>query len=376
MRLLFTSFPALGHFLPIAPLAAAAVAAGHDVMVVSGADLCRWAAIAEFDTHAVGATQSELIDRVRTADGDVPSDRMFTDVWVRAAFPAMLEVATAWRPDLVVHEEEEYAGPLVATMLGTPVVTHSWNSPIRPASERATAGRLLGSVWAEHCPGRPVRTTGDVYLDACPPPFQDHDAISHMSDVITVRPVSFPLPATTAPRFPPDLPRPAVYVTLGTVPVFSTPERLRHLVDALSPAVATVIVTTGPNPVASLGDLPSNVIAFEHLRQAEVLSNVDVVLSQGGAGGTLGAIEHGLPHLVIPFESQSQLALAAAVERVGAGHRLGPGQRDAATIRNAVLDLLTDPSYGQAATAILHDLRRLPSPNDILDRLAPGAPRT
>ena len=123
--MLFTSFPALGHFMPVAPLAAAAVAAGHDVKVVSGADLCRWAADAGFDAHPVGDTQADLIAAVRTADGDVPSERLFSDVWVGVALPGMLDVTNAWRPDVIVHEEEEYAALLVASIVGTPVVTHS-----------------------------------------------------------------------------------------------------------------------------------------------------------------------------------------------------------------------------------------------------------
>ena len=229
----------------------------------------------------------------------------------------MLDVTQSWRPDVIVHEEEEYATLLVAGIVGIPVVTHSWNSPARAAAQRATAARRLGSLWAEHHLGWPARTTGDLYLDACPPPLQEHDAISQIPDVITVRPVSFTLPQVAGTPLLAVVPRPAAYLTLGTVPVFSTPERLRHLIDAVSPEVATVVVTTGPNPVASLGELPSNVVAFELLPQTEVLSRVDVVVSQGGAGGTLGAIEHDLPHLIIPFESQSQIALAAAVERVG-----------------------------------------------------------
>ena len=39
MRILFTTWPAYGHLLPMLPLARAAQAAGHDVVVSSGADL-------------------------------------------------------------------------------------------------------------------------------------------------------------------------------------------------------------------------------------------------------------------------------------------------------------------------------------------------
>ncbi len=39
MRLLFTSTPLFGHFLPMLPLIDAATRAGHDVIVATGPDL-------------------------------------------------------------------------------------------------------------------------------------------------------------------------------------------------------------------------------------------------------------------------------------------------------------------------------------------------
>ena len=368
--MLFTSFPALGHFLPVAPLAAAALAAGHDVKVVSGADLCRWAANAGFDTHPVGGTQAELIAAVRTLDGDVPSERLFSNVWVGAAFPDMLDVTNAWRPDIIVHEEEEYSALLVASIVGTPIVTHSWNSPARAAAERATAAQLLASSWAEHHCGWPARTTGDLYLDACPPALQEHDTISRISNVITVRPVSFTLPPLAGTPLLVDVPRPAAYLTLGTVPVFSTPERLRHLINAVSPAVATLIVTTGPNPVASLGRLPSNVLAFDLLPQTEALS------PRGHRRVARWCRWHARRHRARSSAPGHPVRIAEP-DRPRRRDRTSrrsdadsdPIRRDLATIRTAVRDLLTDPTFRRAATLVHHDLQRLPSPTEIIRHL-------
>ena len=39
MRILFSSWPAYGHLLPMLPMIRAAVVAGHEVRVASGADL-------------------------------------------------------------------------------------------------------------------------------------------------------------------------------------------------------------------------------------------------------------------------------------------------------------------------------------------------
>jgi UDP:flavonoid glycosyltransferase YjiC (YdhE family) len=144
-------------------------------------------------------------------------------------------------------------------------------------------------VWDHYRRGTLSSERGDRYLDACPPPLQN-DQIALIDHVLPIRPVSFEGPPALVPDWTNTLARPAAYLTLGTVPVFSTPERLRHLVDAVAPVVASLVVTTGPNSVSSLGALPSNVLAVAYLPQTARLDRVDLVISQGGAGGTLGAI--------------------------------------------------------------------------------------
>ena len=54
MRILFTSFPGLGHLHPLMPLALAAGAAGHDVRLASGPDVVDWANRAGVTSHPVG----------------------------------------------------------------------------------------------------------------------------------------------------------------------------------------------------------------------------------------------------------------------------------------------------------------------------------
>ena len=63
--------------------------------------------------------------------------------------------------------------------------------------------------------------------------------------------------------------------------------------------------------------MPAHVHAVRYLTQSQVLPHVDLVVSHGGAGTTLGAIEAGLPHLLLPYESQSQVGSAAALDRLG-----------------------------------------------------------
>jgi UDP:flavonoid glycosyltransferase YjiC (YdhE family) len=369
MRWLFTSFPAYGHFHPLAPLALAARDAGQGVRVASGPDLAEWIASCGLEASSVGP---EHADASRVAQSRYPDDawtpHMFTDVWVPSALRDLLALSASWPPDLVVHEELEYAGVLLAAILGIPCVTHSWHAPVRPAAGRQRMQQFLAPIWAEMLPGQPVRTAGEMYLDACPAPLQS-DEISEIEGVLPVRPVPFDGPPIHVPTWLADLPRPAAYVTLGTVAVFSTPKHLKLVVEALASVVAAVVVTTGPNPVEALGDVARNVWAATYLPQSLVLDRVDLIVSHGGAGGTLGALLHGLPHLVLPQGGQSQISIARSIQQTGAGLGLDLAAQDTTSIRAAAVELLQDPAYKAAATRIGLDLSSRPSPDDVVAML-------
>ena len=211
------------------------------------------------------------------AERDFPGPEMvehlFTDVWVRRAVPDLSGLTEGWRPDLVVHEEEEYAGVLLAAIRDVPCVTQSWAAPARPEAGRRAAQRLLDPIWRGHLTSTVARRVGELYLDACPPPFQaarDLADLARETTVVSVRPGTWDGPASDPPGFLADLPHPAAYVTLGTVPGFSTPERLTQLVDTLQDEFASLVVTTGPNPDTVLEGHPAHVHVSGYLSQSQV----------------------------------------------------------------------------------------------------------
>jgi UDP:flavonoid glycosyltransferase YjiC (YdhE family) len=368
--MLVTSFPGRGHLNPVLPLALAARAAGHEVRVATGADQLAHVTSYGLEAVEIGPGLDDLIAATREEYGEDWGDAIFPEAWPRTALPRLLSFAQAWAPELVVSEEEEYAGPLLADLLGVPSVTHSWPSPCRPAADREEALERLAQVWSDLAPGHSPRGVAETYLDACPPLLQSPE-IQEFGGVIPIRAVSLPEPADADP--PPwlaDLPRPAAYVTLGTVPVFSTPDRLRACIDAVAPLVAALVVTTGPNDVEALGQLPDHVHAVRYATQSELLPHVDLVVSHGGAGTTLGAIEAGLPHLLLPYESQSQVGSAAAIDRLGAGTVLAPDARDPSSIAEAARRLLEEPSHRRAAVAVRASLDAVPGPESVVRRLA------
>ena len=100
--------------------------------------------------------------------------------------------------------------------------------------------------------------------------------------------------------------------------------------------------------------------AVEYLAQTRILPNVDLVVSHGGAGTSMGALAYGLPHLVMPGNAPSQQRNAMRTEAIGLGLCVpldaGPGR-----VRASVQHILTDPSFRAAGADARSSLERLPS---------------
>jgi UDP:flavonoid glycosyltransferase YjiC (YdhE family) len=137
---------------------------------------------------------------------------------------------------------------------------------------------------------------------------------------------------------------------------------------AAAEAVTSVVVTTGPNPTEVLDTGTSRVFTAQYLPQSVVLPHVDVVVSHGGAGTTLGALTHGLPHVVFPqFRFGSQMRNAQRVDELGIGIHFT--QLDIHALAMSIRTAVTDRSFAVRAERMCADLLELPSPKDVLAKL-------
>ncbi len=368
MRLLFTSFPAVGHLHPLLPLALAARDAGHEVVVATGPDEVGWVRACGLHAEPCGLARREATARSVELAPTPAEETAY--LFCRVAAPALLadalRLAGGHPPDLVVHEESEFAGPLLAALVGVPCVTHSWPAPVKRGALRASATALLQELWDRHAAG-PARIHGDCYLDACPRALQTDEIDAITPPVRRVRAIPFDGPAAQPDIDVAALPRPLAYVTLGTVEVFSRPDVLRRVVDAVAPAMASVVATTGPNDPAALDNAPAGVHATAYLAQSHVLPHADVVVSHGGAGTTLGALCAGLPHLVLPQGAPSQTQNAERVQTLGLGLR--GSDADPAAIRRHVERLLSDNSFARAAARVRAEIDEAPAPETVVTEL-------
>jgi UDP:flavonoid glycosyltransferase YjiC (YdhE family) len=109
--------------------------------------------------------------------------------------------------------------------------------------------------------------------------------------------------------------------------------------------------------------------------QQDVLAHASAAVVHGGSGSTLGALAAGVPLVVVPLFADQPMN-ARRVAEVGAGLAVEPNLADVrATIeplRDALETVLAEPSYGESARAIAHEVRSEPSVDEaipLLERL-------
>ncbi len=373
MRILFASWPAHGHLLPMVPLIRAAQRAGHEIVVSSGADLQSTIRGLGLDSHISGWT---LADSYAGLPGRVTVGEMGRDEQIvfaaRHLFGAravnrandLLPFVRDWRPDLIVHDTLELGSPAVAESCGIQHVTHGYG-PTVPGTEMFAG--LIGRAIAAQGLDDPIPAVlAAPYLEVCPAGLATGEPIP-WPDIRSIRPGPGEVPAgaTMPPGFD-DLPdADTVYLTLGTITNQSA-EVFRAAVDGITAAGLNVVVTTGPGfDPAELGELPLGVLALPFVPQALLLPHCRAVVSHAGAGTMFGALCHGLPQLCLP-QGTDQPAQTTAVLRAGAGLALWPGEVTAQGVRDAVERLLGEPEFAAAAGALQDQIAAMPDPDVVL----------
>lgn len=368
MRVLVTTFPGHGHFHPVAPLALAFQRAGHDVRVATHPSFGQWVEACGLAVLPAGRSQEDMAAAASEFEGKERAVQLFTTVAV-PTFARDIEAALErWRPDLVVSEEGEHAGPLIASVHDVPSATHSWPGPARPPDERTARSEALEGVWKAFGQQASPRLYGDLYLDCCLPPLQT-SAVDSIDNVVVVRPTMFDGPAAAPPPWLEDVVAPVVFVTLGTVPEFARAESLRLMVQAVAALAGTVIVVTGPHPESAIPDHP-NVRCARYLPLSAVLPVTDLVVSHGGASTTLACLLAGVPHLVVPQGAPSQHRTAESVVRLGLGDALDGKHLDATSLATAASRLLSDGDVRDRVKAVRAAAEGMNGPDEVARQLA------
>jgi UDP:flavonoid glycosyltransferase YjiC (YdhE family) len=375
MRIVFSAVGAYGHLFPIVPCALAAAEAGHEVVVAVPepyqAELDR----AGLATMAAGISVREAItaanDRLnvaRSGDGRISADA-FGTVLPRQAVADLRPLLADGHIDLVVYEALNPGAGIAAALTGVPAICHGIGRVSgSPAwSAMCDAWRTTAAQFGMDLPEDYPPSLGFPVIDICPPSFQDFRFRTPAEHLLT-RPVPWS-PAGSLPpiaRRRPDR-RPLIYLTLGTA--FVRQGILELALAGLSTLPAEVIVSGGGQVgPKDFGALPDNVKVCDWVPQAELLPLVDLVVSHGGSGTTLGALAHGLPHLVVP-QGADQFANALAVADAGVGEQIRPDELTAGSVADRARWLMTDEGVRERLDVISAEVATMPSPAETVKRL-------
>jgi MGT family glycosyltransferase len=187
-----------------------------------------------------------------------------------------------------------------------------------------------------------------------------------------IGPVMVELPhAFQKPSWWPDLSRtiPVVLVNQGTINV-DVADLILPAINALSDQPLLLVAV--PVQDRELPQIPANVRAAPFIPFSQLLPHVDLMITNGGYGGTQLALAYGVP-LIVAGDTEDKMEVAARVEWSGAGINLKTKSPTAEQIRIAVKEVLSNPTYRQNARRIQADFAHHNAPQhaaELLEALA------
>jgi MGT family glycosyltransferase len=409
LRILFTVWSFAGHINPTVALARALAERGHDIAFSSGE---KARAIIErlgfafypfqhLDEEKVDASLFSPVNRSILSRPAVLRD------WLLMTLPDQVtdqQVAIAgWKPDVIVTDITLWGTPLVLHELtGIPCVICSYAPGCMiPSPEIPPWG--MGLPTPHNLPTRLLNWTANVLTErsvrsfrrlgnemrarfGLPPltvPIHEYFGRMPLYLVPSVPELDYnrnglpasvhyigPLIWNDTKRTPPlewlaalSHERPWVHVSEGTVHS-QKPFMLKAAAVGLANLPMEVIMTTGGHrdPAAlGLGTLAPNVHLESWIAHTELFPRTDVVITTGGAGTVLTALEAGIPMVIVPTE-WDKADNAQRIVEAGCAIRMSPGRCSPKRLRQAVEELLSDGKYRENAKRIGGILKSLNGP--------------
>jgi len=127
----------------------------------------------------------------------------------------------------------------------------------------------------------------------------------------------------------------------------------KNLDNLIKPAIEAlkdeeVVVLAVPVKKGEIPNLPENTHTEPFIPFGNILPFVDIMVTNGGFGGTQNALAHGIP-VVIAGATEDKMEVAARLEYTEAGINLRKQIPSPKIIQKAVKKILSDPSYKQKA---------------------------
>jgi UDP:flavonoid glycosyltransferase YjiC (YdhE family) len=383
VKTIFASLGMYGHLYPMMPLALACAEAGHEVVIATGQPFLGRLPLPTVPGYPLDLDLRWAIQETRRRHPDLTgqylSMAMLADVAVENVAPTMIEQCERTHPDLVVYEGMDTGAGVAASVLGIPAAMYATILP-------GFVYRLLNSatvsyqrnIWLlrDLTPPKETSLLAAALINPAPPSVRRTDELP--VPIIPIRSVAYNEPSAGVPRWlRATRTRPRVYLTLGTVSfgryrlldIGRAVGVLSRAIAEIAPLDVDILVTVGPEgELAALGEVPENVHVERFVAQSAVLPLVDLIVHHGGTGTLLGALEVGLPQLLLP-QVADQFFNARILTAAGAAQGLANDAQQPGTIVEAVQALLGDSPERQVAVRVRDEIAAMPSPAEVVPAL-------
>jgi hypothetical protein len=285
---------------------------------------------------------------------------MWAQIMAPSTLRDLLAIMASWRPHVVVHDEGDYAGPVAAARADIPWITHGWGSPLRPTGELSELEELASWLWVSN--GLDVPGFAGLY---------QHALVNPCPRVLQLGPPGASIEWPIRPALFDDegeLLQADAYVGFGTVPTFAN--ALAELAAAVGSCTerGMKVVVTAPsedlrNELAAID--PDLVQARDFVRLNALLPSCKIAITHAGAGTVLASLRAGVPLVLIPRGSPSQLRTAQACETAGVGRScVGDWEIDA-----AVSAVLSNPAIAANAASAARQIATMPAASEVAARV-------
>jgi UDP:flavonoid glycosyltransferase YjiC (YdhE family) len=198
----------------------------------------------------------------------------------------------------------------------------------------------------------------DLVLSPFPPSFRD-PSVPLPEGAVSYR------PRPVAPEARGTL----VYVTLGTIFNATSGDLFERLLAGLARVPTEILVTVGRDvDPDELGAQPPHIRVEPYVDQAGVLPRCGLVVSHGGSGSLMGALEHGLPTVLTPLGAD-QPHNAARAEALGVATVLDAASCTPTDVELAVTTMLANARSRDAALTVKAEIDALPPVESTVARL-------
>ena len=401
-------FPATGHLNPMTALARRLQLRGHTVVIFGIADTEERVRAAGIEFHAIGledyppGTLRNLDEHLALLNGYAAF--RFTLERVRNSARMVMrdgpKAARAANVEVLLVDEADFAGS-VADYLGLPWISIAVVPPLirddrfPPFWFGWDAGQDgLSRLRNRLAIGLLLRIAAPIFRDVnrqrvawgLNPIMRSEDALSPLAqiaqmpealefEIIGEKPagVHYTGPLENSRQRPAmEFPwehlngRPLIYASLGTLQNGSE-TLFRTIAEACAGLDAQLVISLGGGlEPARLGKLPGDPLVVRFAPQLDILKRAALVITHAGINTVLESLREGVPLVAVPL-AHDQPGVAARVKAHGACVVLSRHRLNAVRLRNAVMLVLQDARYREAAKALQKTILPIDGPGRAAD---------